>query len=57
MKEFNSTDQLFSYIKAEEYGSDSMPAICFGFKIIENSISDYELEMMFYDISIPSNSY
>jgi len=59
-KNFSSQDELFAYIGDNNYGLSYKPAICFGFKIIKNSVSDYELELFFNDLwpgfysSIPS---
>lgn len=50
-REFESTDALFAYIADGQYGYPDMPAVCFGFKVIEYSESDYELELFFNDLS------
>ncbi len=49
-KKFDSNEEFNNYVGDLDYGLDSKPAICFGFKITENSAIDIELELMFYDL-------
>jgi hypothetical protein len=51
IKQYNSTEELFDYIGDVNYGIDpTRPAVCFGFSIKENSLSDYEVELFFNDL-------
>ena len=52
IKQFNDTDELFEYIGHDNYGYDAVnrPAICFGFSVTENSLSNYEVEVFFNDV-------
>lgn len=57
VRKFETTQALEDYIVKDE---DPNQGICFGFKIMENSDEDYELELFFNDlwpdtsISIPN---
>lgn len=37
VKQFKSNEELTNYISQTEYGFPENPAVCFGFKVIENS--------------------
>lgn len=50
IKYFKSNDELINYIEQPEYGLAESPAVCFGFKIIENSNTNYEIELFFNDL-------
>ena len=50
IKNFTNKEELFTYIGDEDYGEAVKPAICFGFKIVENSLKSYELELFFNDL-------
>lgn len=61
LKQFESKDELFTYISDKDFGTDQKPAVCFGFTVHENSKNDIELELIFNDFyavtefqSIPS---
>lgn len=42
---------MFEYISDVDYGVDkSRPAVCFGFSVKENSLSDYEVDLYFNDL-------
>lgn len=62
IKAFSTKDDLWTYIGDEQYGLDQHPAICFGFRVFENSKRDYELELFFNDLwpsyyrSVPSQA-
>jgi hypothetical protein len=50
IKNFSSIEELYAYIGDEDYGEYVKPAICFGFKIVQNSINNFELELFFNDL-------
>jgi hypothetical protein len=61
LKQFESKDELFTYISDKDFGTDQKPAVCFGFTVHENRKNDIELELIFNDFyavtefqSIPS---
>ncbi len=47
IKRFESNADLDNYIQDPGYGWGDLDGICFGFKVIENSKNDYEVELMF----------
>jgi len=49
MKGFANKTEFDSYIQHPDYGTAGKEAVCFGFHLIENSPTNYELELMFND--------
>jgi hypothetical protein len=47
VEEFDSKDALFDYISNGKYGQPDHPGICFGFRVFENTLINYELELFF----------
>jgi hypothetical protein len=50
IQRFESNEELDKYISHPDYGWGGMPGICFGFKVMENSQNDYEVELTFNDL-------
>lgn len=54
VQRFNSSEELEAYLLLPEYGrSADIPAVCFGYSVIENASNDYEVELMFNDLWPP----
>lgn len=54
VQRFNSSEELEAYLKHPEYGRNAdIPAVCFGYSVIENKSNDYEVELMFNDLWPP----
>jgi hypothetical protein len=50
LQAFDSQDVLWDYISDTDYGLPEKPAVCFAFQILENSQTDYEIELFFNDL-------
>lgn len=49
-KEYNSWQDISNYVASDSYATDAdHPYVCFGFAIIMNSASDFEVRLLFND--------